>query len=313
MKKPNNPTPNESKPNSLNIKSLLIPLLFCLICGVLLIVLKETALRITAMVLAALLLGWGGWSIFKYFRSDLMTRITESHLAVGLVLLVTGGMLLFSPDFLNDFLPYVWGLAVLFGSFLKVQYAFDERSVKVKNWWVMLIFAAASLVFGILSLLRPEFFGNNMEVVVGIFLLVEAVLDSVVFFLLNKAMKEFAPKATVPIPTAPAAAPVAAPAPDPAAPAAPVPAAPAAPMPAPTAPAAPAPAPVAPAAPAPAPAAPAAPTPAPAAPAAPEAPAPAPAAPTMPITPSPEPTPVPVPEWEKPAAPETPAVPDKEA
>ena len=285
MKKPNNPTPNESKPNSLNIKSLLMPLLFCLICGVLLIVLKETALRITAMVLAALLLGWGGWSIFKYFRSDLMTRITESHLAVGLVLLVTGGMLLFSPDFLNDFLPYVWGLAVLFGSFLKVQYAFDERSVKVKNWWVMLIFAAASLVFGILSLLRPEFFGNNMEVVVGIFLLVEAVLDSVVFFLLNKAMKEFAPKATVPIPTAPAAAPVAAPAP----------------------------APVAPAAPAPAPAAPAAPTPAPAAPAAPEAPAPAPAAPTMPITPSPEPTPVPVPEWEKPAAPETPAVPDKEA
>ena len=275
MKKPNNPTPNESKPNSLNIKSLLMPLLFCLICGV--------------------LLGWGGWSIFKYFRSDLMTRITESHLAVGLVLLVTGGMLLFSPDFLNDFLPYVWGLAVLFGSFLKVQYAFDERSVKVKNWWVMLIFAAASLVFGILSLLRPEFFGNNMEVVVGIFLLVEAVLDSVVFFLLNKAMKEFAPKATVPIPTAPAAAPVAAPAPDPAAPAAP------------------APVPVAPAAPAPAPAAPAAPTPAPAAPAAPEAPAPAPAAPTMPITPSPEPTPVPVPEWEKPAAPETPAVPDKEA
>ena len=282
MKKPNNPTPNESKPNSLNIKSLLMPLLFCLICGVLLIVLKETALRITAMVLAALLLGWGGWSIFKYFRSDLMTRITESHLAVGLVLLVTGGMLLFSPDFLNDFLPYVWGLAVLFGSFLKVQYAFDERSVKVKNWWVMLIFAAASLVFGILSLLRPEFFGNNMEVVVGIFLLVEAVLDSVVFFLLNKAMKEFAPKATVPIPTAPAAAPVAAPAPDPAAPAAP------------------APAPVAPAAPAPAPAAPAAPTPAPAAPAAPEAPAPAPATPTMPITPSPEPTPVPVPVWEKP-------------
>ncbi|MBQ3278113.1 MAG: DUF308 domain-containing protein [Clostridia bacterium] len=295
MKKPNNPTPNESKPNSLNIKSLLMPLLFCLICGVLLIVLKETALRITAMVLAALLLGWGGWSIFKYFRSDLMTRITESHLAVGLVLLVTGGMLLFSPDFLNDFLPYVWGLAVLFGSFLKVQYAFDERSVKVKNWWVMLIFAAASLVFGILSLLRPEFFGNNMEVVVGIFLLVEAVLDSVVFFLLNKAMKEFAPKATVPIPTAPAAAPVAAPAPDPAAPAAP------------------APAPVAPAAPAPAPAAPAAPTPAPAAPAAPEAPAPAPATPTMPITPSPEPTPVPVPVWEKPAAPEPPAVPDKEA
>ena len=208
MKKMNKFTRSEKDPNALNVKSLLLPISFCLVCGVLLIVLKSTALRITSMALAAGMIGWGGYCIFKYFRSDPMTRITEIRLALGLILVVSGAMLMFSPDFLDNFLPFIWGLAMLFGSFLKIQFAFDERTVKVEKWWIMLIFAAASLVLSILSLLRPEFFGDSMEIIIGIFLIAEAVIDGMVFFLLNRAMKAFAPKATVPIPAEPSAAPV---------------------------------------------------------------------------------------------------------
>ena len=233
MKAPKMFTPSEKNPNALNLKSILMPFLFSLICGILLIAFQSWTLKITSWILSALMIGWGGWLIFKYFKSEPMARITGSNMASGLALLVSGILLACSPDFLKDFLPFIWGLSMLFGAFLKIQYAFDERTVGVEKWWMMLIFAAVSLIFAILSLLRPGFFGDNVEIIVGIFLIAEAILDIVVFILLNKAMKEKAPKITYSIPNEPAQVVPNAPAPE-AVPAAPAPAAPA---PAPAAPA----------------------------------------------------------------------------
>ena len=121
-------------------------------------------------------------------RSKPVQRITESRLATGLILLVAGSLLAFNPNYLEDFLPFIWGLALLFGGFLKIQYAFDEKSVNVKRWWIMLIFAAFSILVGILSLLN--LLGENRNLVIGILLVLEAVLDITVFFLLRHALKK---------------------------------------------------------------------------------------------------------------------------
>ena len=89
-------------------------------------------------------------------------------------------------------------MALLFGGFLKIQYAFDEKSVQVKKWWIMLLFAAFSLIVGIIALLNPAFLGENRNLVIGILLVLEAVLDITVFFLLRHALKKSSqPLATV--------------------------------------------------------------------------------------------------------------------
>ena len=181
---------SEKNPNVLNVRAIILPTLLYLACGILLMTLKSLALRITSWGLAAFLVGYGGLCLYRYFKADPLSRLTESNMARGLLLIVCGGLLMTAPDFLKDILPSVWGLAMFFGAFLKVQYAFDERALKVKNWWLMLIFAAVSLVIGILSLLRPGFFGDNVETIIGIFLIAESILDAVVFFLLNRAIKE---------------------------------------------------------------------------------------------------------------------------
>ena len=54
----------------------------------------------------------------------------------------------------------------------------------------MLIFAVFSIIIGILSLLNPAFLGDSRNLVIGIFLVVEAVLDITVFFLLKHALKK---------------------------------------------------------------------------------------------------------------------------
>ena len=200
---------SKKDPDTLTVRSMILPIIFCLVCGVLLILFGNLALRITAYVLAGVMILCGIWSVIAYIRSGILRRITESRLATGLILLVAGTLLAFNPNYLEDFLPFIWGLALLFGAFLKIQYAFDEKTVGVKRWWIMLILAAFSLIIGILSLLNPAFLGESRNLVIGILLVVEAVLDITVFFLLRHALRkpDSVPAAPVsePAPETPAA------------------------------------------------------------------------------------------------------------
>ena len=183
---------NKNDPEALTARSMILPILFCLVCGVLLILFGDLALRITAYVLAGVMILCGIWSVIAYVRSGPVQRITESRLATGLILLVIGGLLAFNPDYLENLLPFIWGLALLFGAFLKIQYAFDEKTVSVEKWWIMLIFAAFSVIIGILSLLNPAFLGDSRNLVIGILLVLEAVLDITVYLLLKRALKKHA-------------------------------------------------------------------------------------------------------------------------
>ena len=111
-------------------------------------------------------------------------------MALGLVLLLAGILLICSPEDMREVFPKIWGLSLIFGGFLKIQYAFDEKSVKVKKWWIMLIFAAVSLAIGILALLNKTVFGESQHLVIGIFMLSEAALDLITYFLLSRGMKK---------------------------------------------------------------------------------------------------------------------------
>ena len=183
--------PNESDSSKEKIgRPMLFPIVFCLISGLLLILLENLTMTITGYVLAAMLIIYGGWLIIEYIRSAPMARIVEAKLAVGLILLVAGTMLAFSPESLKDLLPYAWGLALLFGGFLKIQYAFDRKSLGAEKWWILLILAAFSIILGVISLLNPAFLGDKKELVIGILLTVEAVLDIVVFLLLKRKIRK---------------------------------------------------------------------------------------------------------------------------
>ena len=183
-------TKNEKNPSSLDIWSALLPILFYMVCGLLLIFVGNIAIRVTAYVLGGLMICCGVWRIISYFRSEPMKKITGSLLATGLAFLLAGILLTFNPDYLDDLLPFVWGLALLFGAFLKIEYAFDEKALKIDKWWILLILAAFSLVIGVITLLNPAFLGESRSLVIGIFLVVEAVLDITVFFLLRHALKK---------------------------------------------------------------------------------------------------------------------------
>ncbi len=169
----------------------IVPLiLFFVIVGALLIWLENLVTTVASCVIAVGLLLIGAWLTARYFRSETARRLSGTDLAFGLILLLTGILLFISPRTLEYILPSIWGLALVFGGFLKIQYAFDEKSVDVRRWWIMLIFAGVSLVIGVLALLNKSVFGENQHMAIGIFMLGEAVLDLTTYLLLTHGMKK---------------------------------------------------------------------------------------------------------------------------
>lgn len=194
---------SEKKPGELDTWSVILPFAFDLICGILLIALGNLALRVTSYALAGVMIISAIYMIIVYVRSEPLVKITELRLASGLVLIVAGALLAFNPEYLEDLLPFIWGIAMLFGAFVKIQYAFDELALKIERWWIMLILAAFSLVIGILTLANPAFLGENRSIIIGIMLIVEAIIDLVMFLLIRKALKNLSPSgATTPLPEA---------------------------------------------------------------------------------------------------------------
>ena len=178
------------KLNKMSLIFVLPLVLFYIIVGLLLIFLDELVTDISAWALAAGLVIGGALLIIRYLRSKPEKRLAGADLAVGLALLLAGVLLICSPEDMKEVFPKIWGLSLVFGGFLKIQYAFDEKSVGVNRWWIMLIFAAFSLAIGALALFNDEVFGKNQHLVIGIFMLGEAVLDLVTYFLLKHGMKK---------------------------------------------------------------------------------------------------------------------------
>lgn len=191
---------------------------FYCVVGLLLILLDDLVTNVAAWALAAGLVLVGAWLLLRYFRSGMEERVKGIDLAIGLVVLLAGILLITSPSDMKEVFPKIWGLSLIFGAFLKVQYAFDEKTLKMDKWWIMLILAVVSLTIGILALLNKSVFGDNQNLIIGIFMLSEAVLDLVTFFLLSRGMKRqttgqpatapvtAAPVTEVPVAAAPAAA-----------------------------------------------------------------------------------------------------------
>lgn len=171
------------------LSSILLPAIFCLISGLLLILTPDKAIQVTTYVIGLLLCILGAWYAVSFLRTPVMDRLGSNRFAVGLIVFFAGAMLFIFPGELKLLLPRIWGLALLCGAFLKVQYALDQKAVHREKWWIMLIFAAVSLIIGVLVLL--VFQGAANYLLIGIFLLFESAFDLFVWFTLRKALKEY--------------------------------------------------------------------------------------------------------------------------
>ena len=164
---------------------------FALIAGLCLLLFPQMTTSVVFWGLAAVLMVIGVINLIGYFRASVITAVTGDSMASGLLLIVLGLVIGFAQETIASLLPVIFGLVLFIGGILKTQGAFDLKRMGDLRWFVTLIGAAVSLIFGLVILLNP--FGTLLTLmrVMGAFLVVESIQDAVYAIRYEKIRKSF--------------------------------------------------------------------------------------------------------------------------
>lgn len=108
------------------------------------------------ILVGCVLIALGIVKLAGYFSRDLYQLAFQHDLAFGILLIVTGGLILSIPKHDLNILCLVLGIVILADGLFKVQTAFDARRFGIRTWGLILLFAACAGIAGGLLAFHPN-------------------------------------------------------------------------------------------------------------------------------------------------------------
>lgn len=183
---------------------LLLTGIFSLVLGVILLVFPDVVEGALRWVLGGGLALFGLLEVVSVFvRPNGIQSV--GRMIPGILCVAVGIVFLFRFETFVSLLWTLIGIAVLIDAVYKIQYAFELKAAKAKNWWVNLLFSLAALIFAAVLMMEPIKTGEGMIILTGIFLLVNGIFDVVCLsYMSHQTRHGIVPVATVEIQDAPA-------------------------------------------------------------------------------------------------------------
>ena len=151
---------------------ILCSILLCAI-GTLLICLPTLSAEVLCVVLGVVSLVYGTEKIIGYFSKDMYRLAFQFDLALGIFVAIIGVILLLHPGKVLELVDFIVGLFVLIEGVFKVQTSVDAFRFGMKAWWLILMGALLSCVFGLLLLFSLLPATTVLMVFVGISLIAD--------------------------------------------------------------------------------------------------------------------------------------------
>ncbi len=141
------------------------------------------------MTLGIVLAVMGVSGIIGYFRTAPEEAAQGSGLMKGLLLVGSAFICLFKTQWLIAVFPLItvfYGVMILVTGISKLQWAVDLLRLKQKYWYVALIGAALSVIFGAVILMNPFTSTGVLWTFIAVSLILEAIMDILTFIFEKK-------------------------------------------------------------------------------------------------------------------------------
>jgi len=160
------------------------------VLGICFIAWPHTSLITICYVIGAVILAWGVIKILNFIRNKRMIRSFsfQFNLIVGIFLSVTGFLLIINPDLLIPILPVLIGIVITADGLQKIKAGIDAKLMHHEKWWLIVIVALITIIFGISLILNPFAASNAMVVLLGVSLLVDGAQNLIVIISTFKLM-----------------------------------------------------------------------------------------------------------------------------
>ncbi len=155
---------------------IMISVLLCVL-GILLIAVPEFSIWAVGTICGAILIVFGAIRLIGYFSKDLYRLAFQYDLAFGVMMITLGVIMLLHPGGLMNFICITLGLSFLTDGLFKIQIAIDSKTFGIRKWWLILILAIITVIFGGILISRPSESSRILTMMIGISLLCEGILN----------------------------------------------------------------------------------------------------------------------------------------
>ena len=113
--------------------------------------------------------------LVRYFKLDPHASLKSNGMVLGLLWLVGGILIIALKGFLLSLLPMFFGLVLLVGGIMKLQYTMNFKRMGVTRWYLELAATILSIAFGAIILINPFDTALLLMRIIGIALLIEGI------------------------------------------------------------------------------------------------------------------------------------------
>ena len=161
------------------------------ILGLVLLIAPGVAVSLVFNGVGAICIAIGAFNLIRYFALEVKASILSNALAAGILLIIGGLAIILFKDGLMSIIPVFFGVAILIAGVGKLQGALNLRRMNAGRWYVELIFAAISTIFGALILLNPFSTALLLMRVIGGALLIEGISSLISISAVEKKKCEY--------------------------------------------------------------------------------------------------------------------------
>ena len=161
--------------------------------GIQLLLNPNSSLQAIGVACGISLILFGIIKLVGYFSKDLFRLAFQYDLAFGLLMIALGAIVLIKPDNLMTFLSIALGIAILSDGLFKIQISMDSRRFGIRLWWLILMLAVLTGVFGLVLVFRPTKSSLLLVTLFGISLLAEGILNLITVLSAVKIVKHQRP------------------------------------------------------------------------------------------------------------------------
>ena len=162
---------------------------FFLLFGVFLFIKPKLANSIIGYVVGTIVLVSGISSLFNYFTKKEMKYINV-ELIYGIITIIAGISIIFNPLSISSIITIGVGIWMIINGIIKINRGIILKNYKEEIWPLLLFIGILTLFSGMIIIFNP--FKGTMVVtqVLGMFIIIYAILDSMHWLLVKKRSKD---------------------------------------------------------------------------------------------------------------------------
>lgn len=160
------------------------------VLGLILVIWPDILGNILCYILGGALVLMGVFQLIGFIRGERLGFYNKFNMLMGLVLVLLGIWVCTKPHVVLSIIPVVVGIIILLHGLMDIQYTLDIRKSGNSKWWIGLIAALLTAIFGFVLIFNPFAAYEVTMMIIGIAMLYDGCSDLALLFFSYLAQKD---------------------------------------------------------------------------------------------------------------------------